>query len=334
MLPRRVLPAVLLLALVPVSGGAQQLVDQIRTLAEDNAAAYAEPLTVGLAHALAGGYMDRSSVLPGLRFDVGVRLQGARPPAEADFFQVSVPDSVVFRPSQSQPERVYHTPYRPRDGTLESPTVAGEGLGIVLVPDDEFEEALVAAGQNPEDYAIPFPDGLSLPVIPTMSLHGALGVGMGTEVVVHVLPPLEILSEVGDLRSHGMTVNHEFSRWFPSPVDLLVTAGFQEAESGEFLRSSSIHYGGMGGVSAGPMSFFGGLLLRNASTRVTYRVENPEGHPGLPVDGVDLAFRSDADSGPAWILGARLQLLVLNLAGHYAAGPYDVFSLKVGLGLP
>ncbi|MFW6200403.1 MAG: DUF6588 family protein [Gemmatimonadota bacterium] len=325
---------VLLAGLLPCPLGAQQLVEQLRPLAKANAEAYAAPLTRGLAHSLARGSMDRASVLGGLRFDVGVRFVGARPPAEDEVFQVVLPDSVVYRPPGSSEDVVYRQPYRPRDGAEESPTVAGEGPGSVLVPDGDFEDDLIAAGEDPEDFAVALPDGLSLPVIPTMTLHGSLGIGMGTELTAHMLPPVEVLSEVGDLRSHGATVSHEVSRWFPSPADLLVTAGFQEGRAGDFLRSSALHYGGMGGVSAGPLSLFGGLLLRRASTRVRYRVENPDDIPGIPADGAELAFRTDAGSGPAWVVGARLQLLILNLGGHYAMGPYDVFSLKVGLGLP
>lgn len=332
-------PAVLIVALAtfggtltaPAAAAGQQLLEQVRTLAGQNAEAYAEPITLGLAHALAAGYMDRASILPAFGFDVGFRFLGALPTREQKHFNAFVPDSVVFR------DQVYHDPYRSADGTLETPTIAGEGPGVVLVPSGTFEAQLVAAGEDPQDYRILLPDGLSLPVVPAMSFHGSLGIGAGTQLTIHFLPRLEVVSEVGELSGHGFTVHHALSHWFTSPVDLMLTAGFQEARAGEFLETSALHYGGVGGVRAGPMSFFGGVLLRNASTDISYQVELPDGlaedHPAIPA-GAELSFTTSAGSGPAYLVGARLQLLALNLAGHYTFGTYDVFTLKLGLGLP
>lgn len=331
--PRALLLLVLGLA-APTCLVAQTVADQIRSLSGENAERYAEPLARGLAHALAGGYMDRASVLPSLGFDLGVRVLGARPTREGRTFQPVIPDSVVFQhPTTGQPQ-VYFDPFRSQDGATESPTIVGEGSGIVLVPDGDFEAALLQAGQDPADYRLAFPSGQSISVVPAMSFHGSLGIGMGTEVTMHFLPTVEILSEVGEVRSHGLTVSHSPTHWFSSPVDLLLTAGYHEGRAGEEVQVSALHYGGMGGVSAGPMSFFGGFLLRNASTDVNYRIENPDGLPGIPADGVEVSFTSDAGSGPSYLLGVRLQLLVLNIAGHYSVGTYDVFSIKLGLGLP
>jgi hypothetical protein len=329
--------ALLLLALgfvVPTCVAAQTVVDQIRSLSGENAELYAEPLARGLAQALAGGHMERASVLPALGFDLGVRVMGARPTREARTFQPVIPDSVVFQhPFTGQPQ-VYFDPFRAQDGATESPTIVGEGAGIVLVPDGDFEAALLEAGQDPADYRIAFPSGQSISVVPTMSFHGSLGIGMGTEVTMHFLPTVEILSEVGEVRSHGLSVSHSPTHWFSSPVDLLLTAGYHEGRAGEEVHVSALHYGGVGGVAAGPMSFFGGVQLRYASTDVNYRIENPDGVPGIPADGLEVSFSTDAGSGPSYLVGARLQLLVLNIAGHYSVGSYDVFSIKMGLGLP
>lgn len=321
----------LVLLLSPGRADAQELLDRIRGLAGQNAEAYAEPVTRGLGHALSGGFMDRASVLPGLGFDIGVRVLAAIPTEEQKRFDVFLPDSVVFR------NQVYRDPYRPRDGTLETPNIAGEGPGVVLVPAGQFEAELLAAGEDPDDYRVSLPGGLSLPAVPALSFHGSVGIGAGTQVMVHFLPSVEVVSEVGKVSGHGLTVHHALTHWFTSPVDLMVTGGFQEGRAGDFLETSAVHFGAMGGVKAGPMSFFGGALLRNASTDVTYRVELaeniPDDHPAVP-SGVDIAFTTSAGSGPSFLMGARIQLLAMNLSGHYAFGTYDVFSLKLGLGLP
>jgi len=329
----------LLSLILPVSlglashAGAQDVVSQIQALAAENADGYASPLTEGLAYTLAAGYMDRSAPMSALGFDVGVRFLGSRPSREHRTFQAALPESIVFQ-HPTMGERTYHDPYRSRDGSLETPTIAGNGEGVVLVPAGEFEADLLAAGENPDDYRVVFPSGLSLPVTPLVVVHASVGVGVGTEVSVRYLPGTEVAPELGRVSSQGFTVSHLASRWVGLPVDLTAVVGYQTMRGEEFLDASGTHVGLTGGIGVGPMDFFGGALVRNASSRLTYRVENPDDLPGLPEDGLELSVRSSTSSSPGYVLGARLQLLALNLSGHYTFGAHDVFSLKLGLGLP
>ena len=332
---KRYLPSLILsiFLILPAPGEAQDVVRQIQALAAENADGYASPLTEGLAYTLAAGYMDRSAPMSALGFDIGVRFLGSRPSREHRTFQAALPDSVVFQhPSAGQ--RVYHDPYRSRDGSLETPTIAGNGEGLVLVPTGEFEDALLAAGENPDDYRVVFPSGLSLPVTPLVTVHASLGVGAGTEVSIRYLPATEVAPELGRVTSHGFTVSHLVSQWVGLPVDLTAVVGYQNMRGEDFLDASGTHFGLTGGIGAGPMNFFGGALVRSSSSELTYRVENPDDVPGLPEDGLELSVRSSTSASPGYVLGARLQLLALNLSGHYTFGAHDVFSLKLGLGLP
>ena len=329
----------LLSLILPVSLGlvshaeAQDVVSQIQALAAENADAYASPLTEGLAYTLAAGYMDRSAPMSALGFDVGVRFLGSRPSREHRTFQAVLPESIVFQ-HPTMGERTYHDPYQSRDESLETPTIAGNGEGLVLVPAGQFEADLLEAGENPDDYQVAFPSGLSLPVTPLVVVHATLGVGVGTEMSVRYLPKAEVAPELGRVSSHGFTVSHLVSRWVGLPVDLTAVVGYQTMSGEGFLEASGTHVGLTGGIGAGPMDFFGGALVRNASSELTYRVENPDDLPGLPEDGAELSVRSSTSASPGYVLGARLQLLALNLSGHYTFGAHDVFSLKLGLGLP
>ncbi|MEX2530182.1 MAG: DUF6588 family protein [Gemmatimonadota bacterium] len=313
----------------------QELVDQIRTLAFENAEGYVAPVGRSLAHALSDGFADRAAPLSALGFELGVRVVGARVAADGRSFPVVLPDSIrVQHPQLGQ--QVYLDPYRPREGALESPTAAGDGSGIVLVPAGRFEEDILAEGLDPSspEFQLTLPDGLGLSLVPGLSFHAGLGLGMATEVTLHFLPGTEISPEIGHARAHGLGVRHQVSSWLPSPVDLTVAAGYQQATAGEYLEASAWHYGLQGGLKVGPLSFFAGSQMRSASTRLTFLVEPPSGSVTLPgIDGeVDIEVRGDRS--PAWLLGANLQLLVLNLSGHYSFGSHDVFSLKLGLGLP
>jgi hypothetical protein len=328
-----VLLVALVLLTLPRWAAAQEVIEQIQALAIENAQGYAAPLTEGLSYVLASGYTDRSAPMSAFGFDVGFRVLGSRPGREHRSFQAVLPDSVVF----SHPtlgDRTYHGPYRARDGSLETPTIAGKGPGVTLVPDGAFEEELLAAGEDPDDYSVAFPEGISLPVTPLVVIHASLGVGLGTEVSFRYLPASEVAPELGQVSSQGLTVSHLISRWFELPLDLTATVGYQDARGGDVVRASGTHYGLVGGFGAGPMNFFGGALIRSASAELRYRVENPGGVPGIPDDGMDVSVRSSTSSSPGYTLGARLQLLALNLAGHYTFGAHDVLSIKLGLGLP
>lgn len=333
MAPHRLLLLPLVFLALPGSLTGQDLLEQIRALAQENAEGYGAPLTSGLAYVLSDPHVDRSRPLSTLSFDVGIRFHGAVPSGDSKTFQVAPPDSVLFQ-HPSLGSRVYHDPFRSLDGSLETPTIAGEGEGLILVPAGDFETDLLAAGEDPDDYRLFLPDGLGLPVVPHMALHLSVGVGMGTDVSLRFTPALEVAPELGQLRAHGGNVSHLLTRWFSFPIDITASAGYQEATVTDRIRTTAAHLGLMGGASAGPMDFFAGAVLRDASTEVSYRLEVPEGAPILPGQGEELSFRSRASSTPGFLVGARLQLLMLNLTGHYTASDQNVFSLKVGMGIP
>ncbi|TVR66552.1 MAG: hypothetical protein EA422_01830 [Gemmatimonadales bacterium] len=330
------LPTILALAVVPWlllsaarDASAQELLDQIAGLGQANAEGYALPLSEGLVRALAGGYVDRSRPLEGLRFDLGIRFLGIRPGDERRSFTAAVPDTVGFS------GQIFQQPYGSADGSLETPTIAGSGEGLILIPQGEFRSALAGSGLDPDDFRLVFPSGLDLPLAPNLAVQLTVGIGFGTEVAMRFLPAVEVLPEVGQLRSHGFSVHHHLSRWIPLPgLDLTGVAGFQEATAGEDIDVRAVHWGLIGGTRIGPVDLFGSAQLRSGSARIEYQVENPRGMPLLPPDGAAVSFRTSVSTEPTYLVGARLQLLVMNLAGHYSFGEQDGFSIKLGMGLP
>jgi hypothetical protein len=307
--------------------------EQIRALAGENAEAYLRPAAEGLGRALAAGLFDRARVLPALHVDAGVRIAGAFRAEEDRTFQARLPASVTWS-HPSVGSRSYQDPYRPVGGDLTTPTALGQGSGVVLEPDGAFRQDLISAGENPENWRIPFPAGLDIALVPAATLYLSVGVGFGSELTLRYLPGVEVSPDLGAWQGRGFGIKHEISRWLPSPLDLSVGLGSQELEVDGFFEAQALEGWLLAGKGLGPLSVYGAAGLRRTSVDVRYRVENPGGLPGLPQDDLEVAFSVEPGTQAMWGAGVRLQLLLLNLAGQYNAGDRGSFSIKVAVGIP
>ncbi len=294
-----------------------------------NAQPFVEPLAKGLILAMGGGLFDGAVPLEALGFEVGVRVSGALPPNEAETFQAALPMSVSWGGS------TFENPYRPLDGSRETPTLVGEGSGVVLEPDGTFRDALLGSGEDPLDFVLALPRGRDVPAVPHPVFHASIGVGVGTEVSVRFIPEIDVNEEVGRVKGLGFAVRHALTHWFASPIDLSVLVGRQGLDVGTYLDSSSTQYGMMASRRWGPLSLFVSGLLRSGTADVSYEAANPDNaNPILPEDGTPIRFSEEVESGATFGVGARLQLLVLNLAGQFTFDDYPLLTLKVGFGTP
>ncbi len=312
---------------------AQAVSESLVSLTEQNAALYLEPLTRGLGFALSEGVFDGAPPLGRFRFDVGIRGVGALPPTSAETYEPLLPEEVSFE-HPSFGETVFAHPFRIAGGRTRTPTVAGDGPGVVLEPDGEFRTALEEAGIHPSQLDVVLPQGFSLPVVPVPLLYASLGLGYATDVSLRFLPRLRVDDEIGELRSNGVAIRHALTEWFEAPVDLSVGLGFQKVRVGSYLESSSRQFGLLVGRNAGPLTVFGSGVVRSASVDVSYVVENPESNPGLPPDGQRFSVSETIGTGTAIGFGLRLQLLLLNLTARYTFDDYSLISLQAGLGVP
>jgi hypothetical protein len=315
--------------LAPTSIQAQVDTD-IAGLALENAQRYVEPVTFGLGYAMGGGHFDSAKPMRRFSFDVGARMGGAFPSEASKTFDVLLPSTVTYQGT------AYQNPYQIRGGDRPTPSATGQGEGVVLEPTTAFAAVLLANGENPEDYIIPFPEGADIPAIPFLVAHGTMGIGWGTEVSLRFIPSVELDEEVGDLSAFGFGVNHSISQWFPgsSPVDLSVWFSRQNMKVGDFLDGNAHQYGVLVGKGFGPLTLFGTGMMRDASVKVTYTVENPDDNPALPPDGEEVGFTSSLGSGAVFGVGARLRLLIMNLSAQYTADEFNTVSVKVGFGIP
>jgi hypothetical protein len=317
----------------PAEGRGQDGVElDLGGLASGNAQLYVEPLARGIALAMGGGMFDGAASLPTLGFELGAKVTGALPPAETESFDTLAPETVTWAGPFGG---TFEDPYRPVGGSLATPTVAGQGPGVRLEPDGEFRDAIVASGLDPSDFSLVLPEGEDIPVVPHPVLYAGLGVGLGTEVSVRYTPTLEIDDEIGEVKGLGFAVRHTLTRWFSSPVEIAVQAATHEVELGRYANARSIEYGILASRRMGPLSVFASGVMRRGEVDVEYAAENPGGeNPGLPPDGTRISFSEDLESDAAFGLGARLQLLVLNVAGEYTWDEYPLVTVKVGFGNP
>lgn len=327
--------ALLLLGLaVPLRAQGQTISENLQELAQDNAELYVQPVFHGLGNAMGVGFLRTPDVHDQLGFDIGVRAVGALIPDEAKMFAPALPSEVTVDGSEfpDDMERTFVDPYTTAGGEL-TPTAAGEGPGVTLVPDQAFADSLQAYGLDEEQFEIPFPDGFDVPGVPLAVIQGGVGIGGGTEISARLLPSTEVDEDVGDIAALGFTVTHQVDRWLPgpSPVDVSIFGGYQNVTVGSYLDASTTSFGASVGKGLGPLSVYGVGQLESPSVDLEYEVSNPDGHPALPADGTVVAFSPAMGSSTRFGAGVQFDLLILQLAAEYSVGDYDALTGRVSL---
>jgi len=194
----------------PARVSAQDVSESLSSLNEDNGKLYIGPLSTGLAAALNSGFYHTADVHEVLGFDIGFRVMGSFVPGDLDTFQPVLRDTVTVE------GRTFYDPYGPAGSSGASPTVAGEGDGIVLTPQGEFRDSLLAYGQNPADWNVRFPQGFDIPIAPYAAIQGALGIPLGTELVLRFIPSFTPSDD-------GTTLTYDISATDPATFTETVT---------------------------------------------------------------------------------------------------------------
>lgn len=312
------------------SAAGQDVLTSLSILAEENARLYVSPLSTGLGAALNSGFHQSAKPHGTFGFDIGVRVMAALPPSEAEFFQPVLPGSVTFQ------DVTYTDPYE-LVGTGMSPTAVGDGDGAVLQPrpGSAFYNALLAAGENPGDFNVQFPEGANIPAVPFVVLQGSVGVGFGTDITLRYLPRFNVHEDVGELGAFGYGLKHSLTQWLPSPpmVDLALTAGWQDFSLGEYMDASASAYGLIGSVSQGPVTVYATARREQATVDVSYTVENEDGSLGIPVDGLRIGFRNELPAETHFGAGLTIGLMGLQLSGEYSFADYNTVAARIGFSM-
>lgn len=305
----------------------QDVEEAIRRLGAENARLYAHPVTSGLGAALSSGLFYRASVHRTLGFDVGVRAMGAFVPASGESFVPVLPASLTFR------GRRFEDPYAPR-GALRSPTVVGEGEGMVAVPSGEFREALLQAGEDPADFELRFPDGLDLPAVPFAVAQVSVGLPAGTEATVRFTPSVSLGEDIGSVSMVGFGLKHSLGQWLglPPGLHLAVAGGWQRLEAGDYLELEARHAALVVGGDVALLSLYGALGLEDAGADVDYLLANEAGNPALPPAGTRIRFEDDGENDVRGTAGLTFHLGAVGLNAEYSAAAYSVATASLIVG--
>jgi hypothetical protein len=317
-------------------------IEEVETLAAENARAYLRPATEGLGHALTAGFAETAHSHRLFGFDLGVRVMASLPSQDAKMFTAILPESIEYAGVS------FNNPYRSKNGNLETPTIMGPDdedahPGVVLTPNGSYRDALVANGENPEDYNIEFPAGLNLPAVPFALLQTSVGLPFDTEFTFRFIPSVTPTEDVGSIRAYGFGLKHTVSRWLPSaPVDVALFAGTQGFAVGETVTARANTYGMIVSRALGPLTAFAHVRSSSASVSMDYTIdyyddeynneEYSNDNPGLPADGTRIGFDTNLPSVVRAGGGLTIRVVGIALTGEYTTlGGQNTVSLKTGI---
>lgn len=324
-----VLAALSCLLGAPHGARAQDVSESLSSLNEANGKLYIGPLSTGLAAALNSGFYHTAAVHDVLGFDIGLRVMGSFVPTDLDTFNPVLPDSVVIEGS------TFYDPYGPAGGSsLLSPTVTGVGEGIVLAPQGTFRDSLIAAGENPSDYDIRFPEGYDIPIAPYAAIQGAIGIPLGTEVVVRFIPSFTPSDDVGSISMIGGAIKHSIDQWFWStpPLNLAVAFGFQHFDVGDYLDATSTQFSLIASKQLAVVTLYGAGTVETANLDITYDFE-PDITADVPVELQKVEFTQETPNRETLKLGATLALGPVGLNAEYTVASRDVLTASLLFGV-
>ena len=304
---------------------AQDVGEQLGSLAVENARAYARPVGSGVGAAMNRGWFASARSLGAFEVEVGLSAVAAVVPPDAERFEPVIPS----RLSIPELNATFVDPYGSGQGVV-TPTAVGQGAGARLMPQGAFRQALLDEGLDPDDFALEFPRGFDVPALPLAVLQASVGLPHGTQVTGRWLPSVEIDREIGEVRSAGAGVLHEVSRWVPGPVpvDVALGGGFQHVEVGDYLTADSRHATLVVSRELSALTLFASGTVEATDYEVTYTLTNPR----LPDAGTTFSFEDEGTNTAALTGGIHLELLFLRLDASYTLSDYEVLRAGLGVG--
>jgi hypothetical protein len=216
-----------------------------------------------------------------------------------------------------------------------SPTVAGE------------EDAPRYDLRLPSGDVITMPEGSGFPFAPTPVVGVGVGVGRDTELMLRLIPAVDIAENDGTISLVGAGVKHGLNQWLSGgaelPVDFSLMAHYArfnldatlDEEAGHDLEWTTDAWAATAlvGKSLPVLSVYGGVGVEASSTTIalkgTYEVEDEDGGLTSIEDPLDLDFDRGALLRALAGLQVRLGVFALHVEGTLA----DYASVTAGVGL-
>lgn len=313
--------------LVPSAVAGQTVTDRLTALAEENAVPYLQPVTSGLGAGLTSGFFQTAGDGDGVHLQVGVQASGSLVPERARSFEPVIPAQITYR------DRTFDEPFAIQGERSTTPTAAGEGGGVVLVPAGEFRRVLVQGGEDPDDYRVPFPDGVDLPGVPIGMAEASLSLPSGTAVMGRFLPEFELTSKLGPISSYGGAARQSLTALVQNPpLDVAVAGGYQKLTVGEVVEATGRSASLIVSRDLNLITVFASGSVVRSTVDVSYTVENPRANPGRPDGGTTIDFEDEGENERLFTGGIRLDLFVGRLSISYSRSEYDVLQTRLSFG--
>lgn len=299
---------------------AQENDDLAKTLGKvssEYARGYSQPLANAFGADINSGLFHSAKLNTkkpfGFHIYVGIKAFAAMVPDEEKSFSLAYRDTIYY------------------NGTPQGATFYADDVPTIF-----GEEAPGSVTIDPDNPLIPsyrrqtIGSLINTSIAPLAMLHLELGTLYGTEVMLRILPNVEV-AEYGSIGFFGFGVRHSLSQYvqdFPVDVSVMVASqklSVKDTSDAEVVRAKSLAFNAQVSKSFSILTLYTGLQNESSNMDINYTYM-PEGGSPVPI-----AYEMDGENSFRFLVGLKLGLGPLQLNADYSLGAVTVASGGVGL---
>lgn len=344
--------------------------DQVKELVDVNGKGYLQPLVTGYGSAMNAGLYNTAKTHKMLGFDLqlktglGVVPTGEQSTYDFDISSLSaIPVDVGGYSLNLEPAQLFSSTKTPTilggdaepfevDQTYIEGLIYDEAYSNLesQVPNqtetwyDEQAKAVVDGMSSEISDAVDEIDVSSIPglksinalkdldnmVFPFPILQASVGLPMGIEPSIRMIPAISIPGEIGDalgeISAFGAGVKVDLDQFIPIPlfpVDIAAQIYYQRFKMGDILTANNMNYNIHASKKLLMFTPYVGLGVDNTTFTASYDMG----------DGVKQDFTIDGDNKLRTTFGLNVKILVLQINAEYAMGEYNSMALGIGFSL-
>ena len=309
----RLLRIGLILTLGIGSMSAQDLGEQLKKIGSENAQGYLSPLLSGWGAGLNSGFYHTADLHAPLGFDIQIKLTLAQLPTGDREFSYRLPAQMTVG-AQTFVAGVDYP------AEVSTSTAIGAKGGAVVRTFGGTELAQL-------------PGGMDVPTAPLLIPQMVIGLPFGFEVMARFFPTAK-LGDVGKINMLGFGLRYDIDQYLPLfPVDVSIhfmtqKLTFQDAGGGDLVKGSATAYGFEVSKKILLLTIYGGVQLEDASWTVgPYAATVPGSATPVSVG----EFSVDSRNSSRILIGARVQMVFLNLHADYTLATIPVITFGAGI---
>jgi len=341
--------------------------DQVKQLVETNGKSYLQPLVTGYGTAMNAGLFNTAKTHKMLGFDISLKTGvGIVPAGEQSTydFDISALDNIPVTVGD------YTLDLNPSElfSNTETPTILGGNAEPFEVNQPYLKNQIFSKARN--NFVSQYPnqtdtwyddqansaadalissatDSVSISSIPGMKsidelkdlenivfpypiIQASIGLPMGIEPSIRLIPTISIPGAVGDalgdISAFGAGLKIDLDQFIPIPlfpVDIAVQAYYQNFKVGELLSANNMHFNIHASKKLLMFTPYAGIGVDNTTFTASYKMD----------DGEKQDFTIKGDNKLRTTIGLNIKLLVLQVNAEYAMGEYNSAAIGIGFAL-